>query len=123
MVPHASWPAASVRSPASCDSSQRSLVAEKYGSSTNPVRSPIHGSSAWRSRQKSAVRRSCQTIAEATGRPPARSHSTTVSRWFVRPIAVSRRASTPAWASACGTTSRTDAQISSASCSTQPGRG
>ena len=29
----------------------------------------------------------------------------------------------PRWASACGTTSRTDAQISSGSCSTQPGRG
>ena len=78
-------------------SSQRILVAEKYGSSTRPVRSLIHGSSAWRWRQKSAVRRSCQTMAGATGRPPARSQSTTVSRWLVRPIAVSRFASTPAW--------------------------
>ncbi len=39
-----------------------------------------------------AVRRSCQTIALCTGRPVSRSQSTTVSRWFVMPIAASSRA-------------------------------
>ena len=35
------------------------------------------------SRQRSAVRRSCHTIAGATGFPVARSQSSVVSRWFV----------------------------------------
>ena len=34
------------------------------------------------------MRRSCQTIARPTGTPVARFHRTTVSRWFVMPIAI-----------------------------------
>ena len=52
--------------------------------STSPVRSRTNGS--WpatrSSRHSSAVRRSCQTMAGATGSPPARSHTTVVSRWL-----------------------------------------
>ena len=38
-------------------------------------------------RQKSVVRRSCQTMARPSGRPLARSQTTTVSRWLVMPTA------------------------------------
>jgi hypothetical protein len=39
-----------------------------------------------------AVRRSCHTIARASGFPVARSHATTVSRWLVMPMAAIRSA-------------------------------
>ena len=39
------------------------------------------------SSQRAAVRRSCQTIARCRGSPVRRSHTTTVSRWLVMPIA------------------------------------
>ena len=68
------------------------MVAEKYGSGTSPVRSRIRSGSS--SRQRAAVRRSCQTIAGATGRPVTRSHSNVVSRWFV--IAIVSTPSSPA---------------------------
>ena len=95
--------------------SHSSFVAEKYGSGTSPVRSRIKSGSS--SRQRAAVRRSCQTIAGATGRPVARSQSSVVSRWFV--IATRSTPSSPASPAAA----RTLCQISSGSCSTQPGRG
>ena len=98
-----------------------SFVAEKYGSGTSPVRSRI--SAAGSSAQRSAVRRSCHTIAGCTGVPVRRSQTTVVSRWFVIPIAVSSRAATPASASASAAVCSTLAQISSGSCSTQPGSG
>ena len=60
--------------------SHSSFVAEKYGSGTRPVRARIR--SAGSSRQRSAVRRSCHTIARCTGSPDRRSHSSVVSRWF-----------------------------------------
>ena len=44
------------------------------------------------SSQSGAVRRSCQTIAFAIGRPVARSQTTVVSRWFVMPMAATSRA-------------------------------
>ncbi len=69
------------------------------------------------------MRRSCQTIALWIGRPLARSQTTTVSRWLVMPIAATSRAATPARASASAATPIWVAQISSGSCSTQPGRG
>jgi hypothetical protein len=77
-------------------------VPEKYGSSNRPVRAVISGSMplARRLLQASAVRRSCQTIALDTGRPVARSHSTTVSRWLVTPMAATSLARAPARASA-----------------------
>ncbi len=110
--------------PPSCRS-HASFEAEKYGSSTSPVRSRISGSSpaARRSSQSSAVRRSCQTIARCSGRPVRRLHTTTVSRWFVMPMhaivspaASVARATSPNVATVAS-------QISSASCSTQPGCG
>jgi hypothetical protein len=79
------------------------------------VRSRI--SSAGSSAQRSAVRRSCQTIARATGTPVVRFQTSVVSRWFVIPIAVGSSTS------ACSAAASTLCQISSASCSTQPERG
>ena len=70
-----------------------SFVAEKYGSGVSPVRARIE--SAGSSRQRSAVRRSCQTIAGCTGSPDARSQTTVVSRWFAIPIASSCRRAEP----------------------------
>ena len=60
---------------------------------------------------------------DATGRPVRRSHSTAVSRWLVMPIAC--RSPAPIRASASATTAAwsTLCQISSGSCSTQPGCG
>jgi hypothetical protein len=46
---------------------------------------------------------------------------TLVSRWFVMPIAAIEEGSIPF--SACASASRTEAQMSSGSCSTQPGCG
>ena len=57
------------------------------------------------------------------GRPVVRSQSTVVSRWLVTPTAARSRAVILALARAPATTVCTLAQISSASCSTQPGRG
>jgi hypothetical protein len=70
------------------------------------VRAVISGSMplARRLLQASAVRRSCQTIALDTGRPVARSHSTTVSRWLVTPMAATSLARAPARASASSRT-------------------
>ncbi len=72
------------------------------------------------SRQRSLVRRSCQTIAGATGASVRRSHSTTVSRWLVMPSPTGR---SPAAASASRMASSETRKISSGSCSTQPGSG
>ena len=57
--------AAAARAPATLSSSQRIFVAEKYGSSSRPVLAVIPGSCPARRicAQRSAVRRSCQTIA------------------------------------------------------------
>ena len=125
-VPNASSPrSARARAPGTWSSSQASFVAEKYGSRTRPVfartlsSTPVARSSAHRS----AVRRSCQTMALATGAPVARSHSTTVSRWLVTPMAAMSEALAPACLSADRAHSSCVDQISAASCSTQPGLG
>jgi hypothetical protein len=99
------------------------LVPEKYGSSTSPVAARTAGSwpASLSSRQIGAVRRSCQTIALCTGASVARSHTTIVSRWLVIPIA--RTSASRAAASASRATREVTSQISSASCSTQPGLG
>ena len=126
IVPNASSPrSARARSCGSLSSSHASLVPEKYGSSSSPVRRVISGSwpSALSRAQKSAVRRSCQTIAGATGRPVARSQSTVVSRWFVMPTATRSSTVARARASTSAMVAAWVAQISSASCSTQPERG
>ena len=75
------------------------------------------------SSQRAAVRRSCQTSARCSGSPLAGSQATTVSRWFAIPIASSSAPWMPASAIASLATRRVASQISSASCSTQPGRG
>ena len=54
-----------------------SLVADALGASRKP--------SACRVRQVPTVRRSCQPMAGATGRPVARSHTTVVARWLAMP--------------------------------------
>ena len=58
-----------------------------------------------------------------TGTPVARSHTRVVSRWLVMPIARTPRGGTPEAASASFSTRRLVVQISSASCSTEPGAG
>ena len=73
----------------SSSASQRSLVPEKYGSSRRPVSSRTRSSepSSRMRRQISAVRRSCHTIARRGALSVSRSHSSTVSRWLVIPMA------------------------------------
>ena len=102
---------------------QSSLVAEKYGSSTRPVVERTSGRcpSSRNSSQRSAVRRSCHTMARCSGSPVDRSHTTAVSRWSVMPMAAGRLVESrperhPARSAAV-------CQISLASCSTQPGSG
>jgi len=72
------------------------------------------------SEQKAAVRRSCQTMAGWIGFPVARSHTMTVSRWLVMPIAAISEVLMCAFAMAARAVSSTPCQISLASCSTQP---
>ena len=59
--------------------------------SRNPAPCPACRSASHRD----AVRRSCQTMALATARPVARSHSTVVSRWLVMPMAATSAARKP----------------------------
>lgn len=73
--------------------------------------------------QNSAVRRHCQTIAWQIGSPVFLSHTIVVSRWFVIPIAAISEGSAPMMFIASTATPSMLAQISSASCSTQPGFG
>ena len=93
---------------------------EKYGSSTNPVVERTTDNWSPSMSQRAAVRRSCQTIARWSGSPVRRLKATTVSRWLVMPIAA-------IGSLICAHTdcmvARTACQISSASCSTQPGCG
>ena len=73
--------------------------------------------------QVSAVRRHCHTMALWMGSPVARSHTTVVSRWLVTPIAATSAGAAPASSSTACAVASCVAQISPASCSTQPGRG
>ena len=68
-------------------STQASFVPVKYGSSTRPVSSRTRASWGRNSSHIAAVRRSCHTMARRTGRPVDGSHTTSVSRWLVIPIA------------------------------------
>ena len=69
------------------------------------------------------VRRSCQTMALAIGRPVLRSQTIVVSRWFVIPIAAMAAASSPAFSIADCIIATVVRHKSSGSCSTQPGCG
>ena len=125
-VPKASSPRSAIwRAPGTWSSSQDSLVPEKYASSTRPVRDCRKSACpSARSRSHSgAVRRSCQTMARASGRPVARSQISVVSRWLVMPMAATSAAVAAALRSASRATSSWLCQSSPASCSTQPGRG
>ena len=99
------WPRSRGRAPARC------------GPATSG-RCPRSASSAHRA----AVRRSCHTMARCSGSPVRRSQATTVSRWLVMPMARAAGAPSRRLATSARVT-RTRAQISRASCSTQPGRG
>ena len=55
------------------------LGAEKYGSSTRPVRAATVSADAERGAQIDSARRSCHTTAGVNGRPVARSQASTVS--------------------------------------------
>jgi len=90
---------------------------------TSPVFERTSGSlpAALSSRQRSAVRRHCHTIAFAKGRRVSASQRTVVSRWFVIPIPATSFAGSPARTSS--NRRFVTRQISSASCSTQPGFG
>ena len=66
---------------------------------------------------------SAQLIAFCTGTPVARSQTTVVSRWLAMPSATRSATVSCALPSASWTTSSTLPQISTGSCSTQPGRG
>ncbi len=88
MVPKASSPrSARARAPATLSRIHATLVPEKYGSRSRPVRARTSASApAARScAHTGAVRRSCHTIARCSGRPVARSQTTAVSRWLVMP--------------------------------------
>ena len=125
-VPNTARPSRALpASPSTLRSSHSIFVAEKYGSSIRPVFARIASSSpaSRSSPQRAAVRRSCQTSARCSGSPVDGSQQTTVSRWFVMPTASSSPGSRPASSSASPATACETSQISSASCSTQPGRG
>ena len=89
--PHAV--AARSRRPSTFSSSHSIFVAEKYGSSTRPVRSRTSPRGPPRAARRSAPR--CGGPARrsrgAAARRCARSQATTVSRWFVMPIAARSR--------------------------------
>ena len=125
IVPNANSPLRALsRAPSISSSNHLSFVPEKYGSRRNPVFSRTPASHAARlAAQKSAVRRSCHTIAGAIGSPLALSQTTTVSRWLVIPIPAISAAPTPAPAIAACAAANCVSQISAASCSTQPGLG
>ena len=125
-VPKANSPrSARNRAPGTWSSNHASLVPEKYESSTKPVLAAIPGAwpAARRASQNPLVRRSCQTMAGATGSPVWRSHSTVVSRWLVMPRARTWLAVMPACTSTSRRTANWVCQISLASCSTHPGCG
>jgi hypothetical protein len=72
---------------------------------------------------RSVVRRSCQTMARATGSHVSRSQSTVVSRWFVTPMAARSAPVQSASSRVSCITAFVFAHISSGSCSTHPGSG
>ena len=78
---------------------------------------------AFSSSQYSLVRRHCQTMAWQMGSPVSLSQTMVVSRWLVMPMAAMSSARAPTLFMAERATPSWVAQISLASCSTQPGLG
>jgi hypothetical protein len=71
----------------------------------------------------SAVRRSCQTMAGASGAPVRRSQNTAVSRWLAMPMQEIIDGLIRDSAMASRAVASCDDHISIGSCSTHPGRG
>ena len=78
---------------------------------------------AFSSSQYALVRRHCQTMAWQIGSPVSLSQTMVVSRWLVMPMAAMSSARAPILFMAERATPSWVAQISLASCSTQPGFG
>ena len=93
------------------------LGAEKYGSSTRPVRRATSSADSARAPQMDSARRSCHTIAGPNGLPVARSHANTVSPWLASATAAT---GTPASLMARRPASITEVHSASGSCSTPP---
>ena len=132
MVPASNSPASARSVPRSPFASrwsriQRILGPAKYVDSGRPVvsrnRSAPAGCPSASRAQIPDVRVSCHTIALYTGFPVALSHTTTVSRWLVMPIARTSAGSRSTSLATCAIAFRTLVQISMASCSTQPACG
>ena len=126
MLPNSRSPeSARSAAPSTLSRSQRIFGPEKYVASGRPT---FSWKRAWPpSREYSStslsVRVSCHTIALWIGSPVVRSHTTVVSRWLVMPTPEMSSALAPADCIASSMTSCVRAQISFASCSTQPGLG
>ena len=97
---------------------------ENMASIRRPVRSgPSSSPSAVaRSTHQAAVRRSCHPRTGPSGSPVLRRHATTDSRWLEM-VTPARAAVRSGASRQAATAASTLAQISSASCSTHPGRG
>ncbi len=124
MVPNAMSPARALAlRPGIWSRSHFTLVPEKYASTTRPVLSRNRGSrpSDLSSSQMDADLLHCQTMALWTGFSVFLSHRTTVSRWFVMPMAIMSLGCTEAASSAFFMTVWVVSQMTSGSCSTQPG--
>ena len=122
---HTSPRSARSASPRTWPSSQRSRDPAKYVDTGAPVRSttrsPCPASrTCWTT---SPARVSSHVMTGVSGRPLRRSQTRHDSRWLAMPRATTCPASAPMSSRACGTTCCTCRQISSGSCSDQPGCG
>ena len=115
----------SFAAPSTCSRIHLIFVPEKYASMISPVFFRIISVSprSFKESQYSAVLLHCHTIAGQIGSPVSLSQTTTVSLWFVIPIATISSASAPTLLIASTATPSCVDQISEASCSTQPGCG
>ena len=107
-------------------SSHLILLAEKYASGRRPVVRMIFSMTSGLEQSSSimgAVRRHCQTMAFAMGRPVSRSHSMVVSRWLVMPMLSMSRAVRACEVSKSVSEPSCEKMISWGFCSTHPGCG
>ncbi len=108
---HSSPSSALVREGSTWSRMAMTLVADALGAKRIP--------SPWRTRHVPTVRRSCQPMPGATGRPVARSHTMLEARWFAMPTP----ATGPPSRSAASAMESTASAIRAASNSTRPGAG
>ena len=125
MVPNKICPASAARlAPATLSNNHLFWLPKNTGQAPNQFWSDgLIFTSSFNFSHNSAVRRSCQTMARWIGLPVFLSHNSVVSRWLVMPIAATASGETPACLSTARKVDTTDCQISSPSCSTQPGCG